>query len=930
MKVMLSLPRFISLFALFQFVNNSMCPAQTYPLSLAYVQDGGGVPLLSSPSAMAKQDNYLYVMNLSGPLEIFDVSDPELPKLRGSFKPFGARFSIYASGKYVYNAFEEISPSPHGGLQIIDVSNPSSPFQIGKYTSSIPGAAYSVFISGSYAYLANGVALEIIDISNPLLPFLAGSIASPVTGATPVAWLSVFVSGNHAYLVGPNRLDVADISNPSLPKFSGSISDDSGGTKIGLPNAFLGPGIFVSGNYAFIAGRTGLEIIDVSTSNAPKHKSNLTISSYPSAVYVSGNYAYVSTASGIEIIDISDLLNPFLKGELKDGAGGVWSPVCISGNFAYLGSNVSKSLQVIDLTNPALPEVVAEVSDQTGYGAQLITPVSVFFKPGDFVYAASAQSNALEIVDVTDPTTPNPLSSTYVQSPSSVFVLDDYAYLTSTTGNGVIIFDVTKPYMPVSAGGLGNGTGGAILITPRSIFVSGSYAYVAAVAANGDGVLEIIDISSPTSPFHAGYIRDGAGGALLNNPSCVYVSENYAYVTSVDRNAIEIIDVSSPTKPIHKASLINGAGGALLSSPSSVYISGKYAYVTARGNNALEIIDISNPAIPLHSGALANGKDGAMLAFPSSVFVSGNYACVTSEGSNALELIDVTNPALPLHVGSLVNGTGGAQLARPLSVYVSGNFAFVASFGSNALEIVKLFPKQNQSITFPQITDKTLGDPNFNLNATASSGQPVTFNSSLKKVTFSGDLVTLQSAGRDTIIATQIGDDNFNPAPLVKQTFCIKPAKPRISASDNASIIKLTSSSPSGNQWFLNGNPIAGATNSVLNVQQQGIYTVQAKVDDCVSVLSENFPVVLTEDTPLRSTVVTAYPNPAENYLEITGLKSISSNIHFYDVYGRPVSILLEKASEIYRADVQHLLPGIYLLRVQQNGILYQIKFFKK
>ncbi len=54
--------------------------------------------------------------------------------------------------------------------------------------------------------------------------------------------------------------------------------------------------VFVSGNYAFVTGWGGLEIVDVSNPEAPVHTSNIADAGGES-VYVSGNYAYVATGN---------------------------------------------------------------------------------------------------------------------------------------------------------------------------------------------------------------------------------------------------------------------------------------------------------------------------------------------------------------------------------------------------------------------------------------------------------------------------------------------------------------------------------------------------------------------------------------------------------------------------------------------------------
>ena len=77
-----------------------------------------------------------------------------------------------------------------------------------------------------------------------------------------------------------------------------------------------------------------------------------------------------------------------------------------------------------------------------------------------------------------------------------------------------------------------------------------------------------------------------------------------------------------------------------------------------------------------------------------------------------------------------------------------------------------------QSITFAALPDQTYGAAPFSLNATASSGLPVSFTSTNSSVcTVSGSIVTLISAGTCTINATQAGNNDYAVAPGVSQGF---------------------------------------------------------------------------------------------------------------------------------------------------------------
>ncbi len=84
-------------------------------------------------------------------------------------------------------------------------------------------------------------------------------------------------------------------------------------------------------------------------------------------------------------------------------------------------------------------------------------------------------------------------------------------------------------------------------------------------------------------------------------------------------------------------------------------------------------------------------------------------------------------------------------------------------------------------------------------------------------------------AGTYTFYATQTANGCESQSTAVTVTINANPVKPIISGTTTfcqGSSTTLTSSAATGNQWLLNGNPIAGATNQTLVVTSAGSYTV--------------------------------------------------------------------------------------------------------
>ena len=90
----------------------------------------------------------------------------------------------------------------------------------------------------------------------------------------------------------------------------------------------------------------------------------------------------------------------------------------------------------------------------------------------------------------------------------------------------------------------------------------------------------------------------------------------------------------------------------------------------------------------------------------------------------------------------------------------------------------------SQTILFGSLPSKHVGDPAFNLTATATSGLPVTYTSSdVNVATVLGSTVTIVGMGGTTITASQAGDGNWGQAAVVSQALLVTPASQQITGT---------------------------------------------------------------------------------------------------------------------------------------------------
>ena len=104
--------------------------------------------------------------------------------------------------------------------------------------------------------------------------------------------------------------------------------------------------------------------------------------------------------------------------------------------------------------------------------------------------------------------------------------------------------------------------------------------------------------------------------------------------------------------------------------------------------------------------------------------------------------------------------------------------------------------KASQSIAFDPVAPKQYGDGDFALNASASSGLPVSFGAT-GQCTASGNTVHVTGAGSCTITASQTGDSNYDAAAVVPRTFSIDKAVLMVDPSPSTSTRQYSDPNPS-------------------------------------------------------------------------------------------------------------------------------------
>lgn len=161
-----------------------------------------------------------------------------------------------------------------------------------------------------------------------------------------------------------------------------------------------------------------------------------------------------------------------------------------------------------------------------------------------------------------------------------------------------------------------------------------------------------------------------------------------------------------------------------------------------------------------------------------------------------------------------------------------------AHFDKASVTEVGAVSKQDQTITGLNNMDKTVGDADFNLSATATSGLAVSYSSSNTAVaTISGNTVHIVGAGTTTITASQAGNDTYNAATPVTATLTVNAASTSKNLVSNPGFENVTDGVPDG--WTLE-DPSNGAGTvtfeSVTSPVYEGIKSLKITCTDYLDV----------------------------------------------------------------------------------------------
>ena len=382
--------------------------------------------------------------------------------------------------------------------------------------------------------------------------------------------------------------------------------------------------------------------------------------------------------------------------EELDGAFGV-DTIDISGRaYAVVASQDDSGIQIIDLTDPSTPRPVSYLSDDAAMALGSATSVAAAQISGRaYAVVASWIDDGVQIVDITDPSFPVPVSS-ILDGPSTRL----------EGARGVAIHQVP------------------------------GHAYAVVTALDDDSV-QIVNITDPANPDPTAFIRD-APATVLEQPWGVAVHQisgrAYAITAAWFGDGIQIIDLADPANPDPTASVRSGSA-TLLSEAKDVAafdMNGRtYAAVASEHSNAIQLVDVTDPSSPDPTGHILDDQstllDGASGV---DVFkVAGRaYAVAVSINEGGIQLIEVTDPRNPRAIAAIPDDEHTLLSATTdVAVFRVGNaiYAAVTSHGEDGIQIVRLGSGGNAAPSIDPVPPQTVDELTLlEFDVTASDPRP--------------------------------------------------------------------------------------------------------------------------------------------------------------------------------------------------------------
>ena len=277
-------------------------------------------------------------------------------------------------------------------------------------------------------------------------------------------------------------------------------------------------------------------------------------------------YAVITSLlqSRVTILDITNPTLPIVKSiTTPDDNANIHSPFAVStvdiddSAYAIVASRTNSKIAIFNITNPmnlTQVSVLEHGADYTLEGVTITIPIKM--DNSTYILTAARDNNSVGIIDISDPKMPKQVAlfeddlNLGLHSAHSIETISingrTYALVASPGEDAMQILDVTHPLLPFPVSTVRHGTEYPALLAPHDVTAikveDSTYALLSAV--NADSV-QIIDITNPESPRPVSHITHGTEYVQLDRPQTLKAVQidGVAYTLIAARNSsgIQII-----------------------------------------------------------------------------------------------------------------------------------------------------------------------------------------------------------------------------------------------------------------------------------------------------------------------------------------------------------------------------------------------------
>ncbi|MCH8823960.1 MAG: hypothetical protein IH984_10670 [Planctomycetes bacterium] len=339
----------------------------------------------------------VYLQDERQGLIILDASDPEnVAPIGGFFSPAIMQQGALDSG-WLYVTDQRY------GVSVVDVSDARAPEVVGAFPTG--PKSWGIAVRDDLAYVAAGyTGLKVLDVADPASPMLAGTFPFPGPRAVGLS-----LDPEHENIVHVGTIPGAFLVNFDVSDLQNIV--DVGAVNISGATA-LPRTIASGGGFAHVARDTATLAVDVIDPFGPFvvfHSGPLTPPEPPQSsldLALDGNILYradkfivlagIESLPGLHILDVSNPAEPVELGYYGEGSGSSTtvegSAVAARSDRAYMGVHGdvlgSQALEVFDVSDPTSPSLLA--AHHAGD-----TPINDLIVDGQIVYAITSHWQTL-------------------------------------------------------------------------------------------------------------------------------------------------------------------------------------------------------------------------------------------------------------------------------------------------------------------------------------------------------------------------------------------------------------------------------------------------------------------------------------------------------------------------------------------------------